>query len=158
MFRSASDDLERKNQDLLEAQAEGVLLREQLLRCEAELALETGRRQESEQEALIQMQLRYCAENGGSGGFQAADWKRMSDELSRSKRQHLECRALVQDLTHGRLDSAMAMHRAAGGLHMHIPFYKRDCIHEWICSAERDMRNFERYERRERYAARSSRW
>ena len=68
MFRSASDDLERKNQDLLEAQAEGVLLREQLLRCEAELALETGRRQESEQEALIQMQLRYCAENGGSGG------------------------------------------------------------------------------------------
>ena len=37
MFRSASDDLERKNQDLLEAQAEGVLLREQLLRCEAEL-------------------------------------------------------------------------------------------------------------------------
>ena len=90
-------------------------------------------------------------------GFQAADWKRMSDELLRWKQQYLECRVLVQDLTLGRLDSALALHRAAGGLHGRIAFARLDRIHGWLCSAEQDLRNVERYERRERYAARSPR-
>ena len=155
---STVEELEyaRRNLNCLGAQADSVRLSDELMRCKAELELERKRRREADEDAELEMQLRYLQEEGGEdtrhAGARAREWERRFHEATRERdlywsrlnesegfRQRLrESQRLLSDLTAGRGDAALRLHRA-GELCRRIPAAKRDMISHWIDGAETAM-------------------
>ncbi len=153
MYTSATEDLERERRSRLIAEAESVLLAEELERCKDELEQERERCRKAEKEAHEEMQHRYQLEGGAEDTrftmAKAQEWEHRFREAEKERDRcwnrlnenegfrlrHQEALSVLSDLTDGRVDAALSLSRA-GKLRRLISNGERSTIGGWIDRAE----------------------
>jgi len=153
MYTSAANDLERERRSRLAAEAERVLLAEELECCKAELEFERERCRNAEKDVEEEMQHRYLLESGAEDTrftmAKVQEWERKFREAEKERDRywarmnenegfrlrHREALDLISDLTNGRGDAALGLCRA-GKLRKLISDEKRNAIGRWVDRAE----------------------